>query len=58
MLRIPLDFEVVEVRHGQPKMTWRRQVVKQVEEIKLTKEDATDRLEWHNGVNEFLKIVR
>ena len=45
VLRRTLDFEVVGRRgRGQPKMTGRRQMVTQVEEIGLKKEDAIDRL--------------
>ena len=43
-LRRALDFKVIgRRRRGRPKMTWRRQVVKLVEEIGLKKESAIDR---------------
>ena len=59
MLKRALDFEVVGRRgHGPPKMTWRRQVAKQVEEIGLKKEDTIDRLHWCDAVNKLSRIMR
>ena len=54
-----LDFKAVGRRdHRQLKMTRRRQVVKQVDEIGLKREDAIDRSKWHNAVNKLLRIMR
>ena len=48
VLRSVLDFEVVRRRRGRPKMT-RRQVIKQVEDIGLNKEDAIGGLRGIQG---------
>ena len=39
-------------------MTWIRQVVKQVEEFGLKKEDATNIPKWHDAANKLLRIMR
>ena len=47
VLRRTLDFKVVGGRgRGPPKMKWRREVEEHIEQIELTKEDATDRTKW------------
>ena len=52
-----LDFEAVGRRgRGRPKMTGRRQVVKQVEEIRPIKEDTIDRPGWRDAVHKFLRM--
>ena len=52
VLKRTLGFEVVGRRRcRRPKMTWRRQVAKQVEEIELKKNDAIDRPKWRDAVN-------
>ena len=54
-----MDYKVVKKRkHGLCKMVWRRQVVKQVDEIGLKKKDAIDRSTWRDAVNKLLKIMR
>ena len=59
MLRRALDFEVIGKRRcGRPKMTWRRQVVEQFEEIGLKKEDAINKAKWSKAVNKLLRIIR
>ena len=37
-------------------MTWKRQIVKQVEEVGLKKEDAVDRAKWCDAVNKLSRI--
>ena len=50
ILRRVLDFEVAGRRgHGQSNMTWKRQVEGHINQIGLKREDAMDRVKWHNG---------
>ena len=44
-------------RCGRPKITWRKEVVKQVEEIGLKKEDAIDRSKWRKAVNKLSQVM-
>ena len=39
-------------------MTWKRLVVKQMEEIKQKKKDAIDTPKWRDAVNKFSRIMR
>ena len=58
VLRKALDFEVVGIRGcGRQKMTWRRQVIKYMDEIGLKKEDAIDRMKWCHAVNKLSRIM-
>ena len=53
VLRKTLDFEMVERRgHGLLTMTWKRQVQEHINQIKLKRKDAIDRVTWHNGIYE------
>ena len=47
---------VGRIRRRQPKMTWRRHVVKQAEENGLKKEDM-DRPKWSDAVNKLSRIT-
>ena len=38
--------------HGQVNMMWKRQVEEHTNQIGLKKEDAIDRVKWHDGVYE------
>ena len=59
VLRRALDFEVVGRRgRGRPMMTWKRQGVKQVEEMAPKKEDAIDRTKCHDAVNKHSRIMK
>ena len=53
-----LDFEVFGRRCRQPKMTWRKYVVKQVDKIGLKKGDAIDIPKWHDAVNKLSRSMR
>ena len=57
--RRALDFEVVGRRgHGQPHMTWKRQVEEHINQIELKRVDAIDRVKWCNGVYKLSKNTR
>ena len=43
---------------GQTNMTWKRQVEEHSDEIKLKKEDATNRTKWRNSVCELSRNVK
>ena len=58
VLRRVLDFEVAERGHGQPNMMWKRQVEEHTNQIGLKREDAIDRVKWHNGVYKLLISTR
>ena len=53
-----LDFEVVGVELGRPKMTWKRQVEEPIEWIRPKKEDDTNRKKWFNAVYKLPTITR
>ena len=58
VLRRALHFEVVGRRkRGRPNMTWRRQVVKQVEEIGLKRKMVLTDPKWRDAVNKLSKIM-
>ena len=51
VLRRALDFEEAGRRgRGRPNMTWKRQVEKHTNRIRLKKENAIDRAKWRDGV--------
>ena len=57
-LRRASNFEVVEKRrHERSKIKWKRQMVKQVEEIGQKKQDAIDRPKRHGAVNKVSRIM-
>ena len=59
VLRRALDFEVVgRSGCGWLNMTWERQVEKHINQIGLKREDAIDRVKWHNGVYELSRSMR
>ena len=58
-LRRALDFEVAERRgRGRPNMTWKRQVLKHINQIGLKREDAIDRVKWRDGVYKLSRSTR
>ena len=44
--------------HGRPNMTWKRQVEEHINQIGLKREDAIDRVKWHDGVYKLLRSTR
>ena len=51
VLRKALEFEVKGKRkQGQPKKTWKMQVVKESKSVGLEKEDDLNRVKWRVGV--------
>ena len=43
---------------GRPKMRWKRQIKKPIDQIGLKKEDAIDRTKWRDGVYELSRNMR
>ena len=53
VLRKALEFEVKgKKKRGQPKKTWKAQVVKESKSVGLEKEDALNQARWRVGVGE------
>ena len=51
VLRRALEFEVAGQRgRGQPKKTWKKQVVEESRRVGLREEDAPNRVKWREGV--------
>ena len=42
---------------GRPRMKWREQVEGNIRRIGLTREDATDRCGWREGVGRIAEVV-
>ena len=58
VLRKAWEFEVKgKSKQGQPKKTWKMQVVKGSKSAGLEKEDAMNRVRWRVGVGEIAVIV-
>ena len=58
-MKTALDFEVAGRRgRGQSNMTWKRQVEEHINQIGLEREDAIDRVKWHNGVYKLSRSTR
>ena len=59
VLRRTLDFEVAGKRgRERPNMTWKRQVEEHINQNGLKREDAIDRVKWHNGVYQLPRSTR
>ena len=59
VLRRVLDFEVAEKRgRERPNVTWKRQVEEHINQIRLKRKDAIDRVKWRNGVYELSRSTR
>ena len=59
LLRKALNLEVTgRTGCGQTKMTWKRQVEQNIEQIGLKKEDATDSRKWRKVVNRLSRNMR
>ena len=59
VLRRALDFEVAGRRgRWRPNMMWKKQVEEHINQIGPKREDAIDRVKWHNGVYELSRNTR
>ena len=59
VLRRTLDYEVAGKRgRGRSNMTWKRHVEEHINQIRLKREDAIDRVKWRNGVYELSRSTR
>ena len=59
ILRRALNSELAGKRgRGQLNLTWRRQVEEYINQIRLKRKDAIDRVKWPNGVYELSRSMR
>ena len=59
VLRRALNFEAVGRRgRGRLNMTWQKQVEEHINQIRLKKRNAIDRVKWRNGVYELSRSTR